>query len=878
MKSKRPPVLFEWLIKLFFPDKGSYSTVGDMQEQYTYIRKTDGFVAAKWWYTKEVLRSIVPMFVQSILGGVSMIKNYLKISYRNLIRYKTYSVINILGLAVGLMCCILIYLYTVDELSYNKFFDNTENIYRMVNINFDNNGNITRKYQSGPAVLRETLPEYFNDSIERITTIMHRSGVIKKDDNMFNERVMFADQNFFETFSYQLIYGNASTVLKDENNIVITEEIAIKYFGNEFPLGKELKGIFGEVEKVFTVSGVVGELTWNSTYNFDFVVNIENQRLFYNDNPGSHRLKNLGDFSSTIIVTLKKGVDVKSLNDQFDRYVSQIFEKDLPLHRRFNKITSDQLPITFRLQNISEVRYDNSVYGGKDISTLYILIAIASIVLFIACINFMNLSIGRSSIRFKEVAVRKVIGAKRRDLFKQFWSESISISMISMMIGLILTYFVLPLFNELSGKELKFSMFLNLENVGVILFLGMLVGTFAGIYPSLILSKIDPEKIFRGRFYFGGKNIFTKSLVLIQFALSVILIVSTIVLSEQINYMLGKDLGYDKGGIVTIHVQERTPERSHAIVKSYSDKVKNYSSINEISSTSDAFGKNNISYSYIRKDEQRVLVRRYNVDDNYFDLMNLELIAGRAFSSSLITDTASVIINEACAEELGLTNPIGEEIRLFNKIPLRIIGVVKNYNFESLHEKITPVILYSRPDFGRYFVLVRVNTLNISKTIKFLNSSWNEVNPAKPFNYSFLDDDLKMLYEEDKKWQSIIGFSSMLSILIACMGVFGLTTTTISKKVKEIGIRKVLGAGIIQIVQLITKDFLLLIVAANILAWPCAYYIMKNVLQDYHCRISIGIEYFMFAGISTIGIAIMTVLYLTLKAAHKNPVESIRTE
>ncbi len=877
-KIYRAPYLSELLLKLFFPDRGNYTTVGDLAETFNFIAAEDGLFRARIWYYGQFYKSIIPIIINLCYWGVEMFLNYIKIAFRNLLKYKAFSVINIIGLSTGLMCAVLIYLYTVDELSHNKVYDNSENIYRLVNINYDNEGNVTRKFHSAPAVLREILPEYFEGSIKRVTTIMHRRGVIKKDDNLFNERVMFAEHNFFETFSYPLIYGDASSILKNENNIVITEEIANKYFGNEFPVGKELRGVFGEVEKAFTVSGVAKNPKENSSYVFDFIVNIENQRLFYNDNPGSHRLKNLGDFSAKIIVTLNEGINVSLLNNQFERFVNQTFEKDLPLHRRFNEITSDQIPFTFGLQNIRNVRFDNSVYGGKDISTLYILIGIATIVLFIACINFMNLSIGRSSIRFKEIGVRKVIGAKRRDLFKQFWSESVLISLVSMVFGLLLTYLVLPIFNELSGKELEFSMFINPMNLLAILILTLFVGTIAGIYPSLILSKIQPVKIFRGNFNFGGKNFFTKSLILTQFSLSIFLIISTIVLSDQINYMLNKDVGYDKEGIITVEVQERTAERSNAVVDNYFNKIKNYNSVLGVSATNDAFGKHSSSRSYIHKDDKQVLVRRYNVDHNYFDLLNIELIEGRNFSRNLSTDTSSVIINEACAKELGLANTVGEEVKLFDRIPLKIIGITKDYNFQSLQERISPVILYSRPDFGRYFILAKVSAINISETLEFMKSKWSEVSPNKPFNYSFVDDDLKALYEEDKKWQSIIGFSSVLSILIACMGVFGLMTITISKKVKEIGIRKVLGASVIQIVNLLTKDFLKLIIVANIIAWPLAYYVMQKVLQDYYYRISIGIEYFLTAGISTIFIALLTVLYLTVKAAVKNPSDSIRTE
>lgn len=877
-KKISPPYLAELLMRFFFPDCGSLTTIGDMNEIFNHIAASQGLFKAKIWYIMETLKSIIPLLLHSLLWGSTMLKNYIKIAFRNLFKYKTYSVINILGLSVGLTCCILIYLYSVNEFSYDRFHKDNDNIYRLISDRYDASGAVVDIAGNTPAVMREFIPEFFGDKVEQVTTIMTRYGVLVYGDKHFEERVRFVESNFFEMFSFPLLIGSKERVLKNEGSIVLSESNAIKYFGNEDPLGKDIKIIFGNVQKVFAVTGIAEDAPSNSSIQFDFLINIENQREFYTPNPDTHRLKSTGDFSAYNYIRVKAGTNPEFFNKQFDRFVYKYYEKDLPIWRKFGKLPEDQLPFTFKMENIKDIHFNNSVYGGKDISALYTLMAIALIVLIIACINFMNLSLGRASFRFKEIGVRKVIGANRKQLLNQFWSESIIITFISMFAGIILSIAVLPVFNEISEKDFTILSFFSPVNLAALILLCLIVGTIAGSYPSFIMSRAQTVSIIKGQYKFGGRNFITKSMIVLQFSLSILLIVSTFILSDQIDFMINKDLGYNKDGIISVQLQERTPEESIIIANEFKNNISNYSNVKQVSAVSEAFGGGNRSHSPIYYNNKQIMIRRINVDYNFFKTMEIDLQDGRIFSEEFITDTSSIIINQSCLKELGVQNPLGEEVKLFDRIPFKIIGVVEDFNFDPLNEEVEPAIFYIRPQFTYNYALVKIAPQNVSRTIEHLQESWNEIQPDKPFLFSFMNEDLKNFYEEDLKWQAIISYSSAFALIIACMGIFGLTSITISRKIKEIGIRKVLGASAATIVNIILKEFATLILIANLIAWPTAYFIMNNILEDYYYRISIGAEYFIIAGLISISLAVITILYLTLRAAFSNPIDSLRAE
>ncbi|KAB2847021.1 MAG: FtsX-like permease family protein [Melioribacteraceae bacterium] len=870
MKSNKkisPPFLAELIMKFFFPDYGKFTTLGDLNETFYFIAERDSLLKAKFWFWEQTLKSTIPLFINSFIWGMNMFQNYIKIAFRNLFKYKTYSAINILGLSVGLACTILIYLYTENELSFDKFQKDNENIYRLTHFQLNAAGNKNNGGSSTPAVLREHLPEFFGDRIERVTTLMSGRGALNYNGNQFKEDITYVESNFFEMFTFPLIIGAKESVLINENSIVLTERSAKKYFGEENPIGKDIEAIFGDIKQIFTVTGIAENPPSNSSIQFDFLINIENMSVFYNEDPYSHRLKTLGDFSAENFIKVKEGTTPQFFNKQFARFTLQYFDKELPMWRKFMNIPEEKLPFTFQLQNIKDIHFDTSISEGKDIMALYILIGIAFIVLFIACINFMNLSLGRSSFRFKEIGIRKVIGANRKQLLKQFWSESVLITLISMSAGIILSIIVMPEFNKISGKDFSVIDFFSPVNIAALILLSLIVGTIAGSYPSLIMSRAGVVSIMKGQFKLGGKNFFTKSLIVVQFALSILLMISTFILSDQIDYMINKDLGYNQDGIISVQLQELTPEENQKVAQNFKNKIANYSNIKQVSIVSEAFGGGYRAHSPFYYKQKQIMTRRINADYNFLETMKINLLQGRNFTKELSTDSSSVIINETCLKEIGLENPIGEEIKLFDSIPLKIIGVVKDFNFDPLREKVMPAIIYTRPDLDIDFALIKVSPQNINSTIKFLQTSWNEINPDKPFLFSFMNDDLRKFYEEDKKWQAIISYSSAFALIIACMGIFGLTAITITKKIKEIGIRKILGASVLSIINIILKEFALLIVIANLIAFPAAYYAMSKLLQQYYYRISVEPAYFISAGIISFSLAVIHNTLFNIKSS-----------
>lgn len=876
-KEHKPPWLARTILKWFFPDYGAYTTLGDLEEVYNHIAATEGRSKARWWYRMQVLKSVLPIIKNSFYLGVDMLYNYLKTAVRNLVKYKVFSAINIAGLAVGLMCTIFIYLYVVGELSYDRFHEKSEQLYRLTTVWYEEGGGIMNKGPATPPVVAPGIASYFNN-IEEYVRIKRRSAVVKSGGDLFGEHTHFTDPNFFEVFTFPLIMGSAEAVLIDENAVVLNKNTAVKYFGEDDPVGKEIQITWGEISKVFTVSGVAENPPASSTIQFDILINMNNLRLFNTDNPGSHQLTNKGDFSAHTYFTLSDASGPQFNNARFDEFTRRFFADVLDEFIRFTGTGKEGLPFTFELNNIKDVHLDTTTYDGTDPQNIYILSGIALIILFIASINFTNLSIGRSSVRFKEIGMRKVMGATRKQLVRQFWSESVLITFIAMGLGLLLAIIFIPVFNEVSGKELSISDFLNPVNISVIIGFAFIIGIIVGSYPALVMSAMKPVSIMKGMVKISGKSFFTKGLVVLQFSLSIFLIISSIILSEQIEFMLNKDLGFDTEGVVTVHLNERSPEPSHKAAERFLNEVRNYSNIISASATSSPFGGMYSASSYIYHNDEKYLIRRYNIDENFFGTMDINLLEGRNFSPEMSTDTSSLVINKTLAKELGVENPLGEEIMLFGRIPMRVIGVVEDFNFNDLRQPVSPAIMYVRPDFWYAGVVLKVRKENISETIEYLKESWKDVSADKPFTYTFMDEDLAEFYNKDKQWRAILSYSSVFAIIIACMGIFGLTTITISRRIKEIGIRKVLGAKAVQIVNMILGEFVLLIGIANLLAWPAAYLLMQNILRDYHYRIDIGYEYFVIAGAASVAVATITVLYLVLKAAFANPVDSLRTE
>jgi putative ABC transport system permease protein len=561
--------------------------------------------------------------------------------------------------------------------------------------------------------------------------------------------------------------------------------------------------------------------------------------------------------------------------DKFPNFTSLYYAPYIEKARSRRDWKGKGSPLSFELQPIASVHLDPYVKGSLNLSAIFILSGIALIVLVIACINFMNLSISRASTRSLEVGLRKVLGAERRQLIHQFWGEFLIITGIAMVVGFILAEILLPTFNRLSGRILSLREIFQPSNILILLALFIIVGIASGSYPALVMSRFRPVEILRGKLRIGGKKPLTRALVIVQFSLSVFLIIATIIMGRQIHFMLTADPGFKKEGVVVISTQEPEAEASNTTLKLFRDRLSQQPNIVSISGTSTRIG--NVGVYPFKKNGQEVEVYQNRVDYDFFKTMGIEVIQGRTFSPEFATDTEGVVVNERLLKELGIEDPLGKPLKGYY-MPLTIIGVVKDYIFEDFRNSILPALHHNKPTWGIKQILVRIPPQNISRTLSLLEKTWKDIQPDKPFLYSFLDDTMEAMYNEEKRWGAIVGYSSALAVIIACMGIFGLTSISVNRRTKEIGIRKVLGASVPQIINILTREFIWLVGIANIISWPLAYFAMKTLLDNYYYRISLGPQYFILAGVLSLLIAMLTTIFLAARAAVANPVESLHYE
>jgi putative ABC transport system permease protein len=800
-----------------------------------------------------------------------MFKNYLKIAIRNLTKQKIYSAINILGLAVGLTGAVLIFLFVRNELSYDRFHKNTENLHRVYVIWHAEDGSIDRTFRGVTMPMGPAMEEYFPEITHSIR-VNSNNATIRAEGKLFSEKVTQVDKYFFQAFSFPLIAGNPTSVFSQANAMVLTENHARKYFGNINPIGKTLTLISGQEQSDFVVTGVSAQPPSNSTITFDILIDIESgNRLQMN----KMWQDNWGAFGWQTYVLLNDRDSMGSALDKFPNFTSLYYAPLIEKVRSRQDWKGKGSPLSFGLQPIANVHLDPYVTGSLNLSAIFILSGIAFIVLVIACINFMNLSISRASTRSLEVGMRKVLGAERRQLIHQFWGEFLIITGIAMVVGFVLAEILLPTFNRLSGRILSLREIFQPSNILILLALFIIVGIASGSYPALVMSRLRPVEILRGKLRIGGKKPLTRALVIVQFSLSVFLIIATIIMGRQIHFMLTADPGFKKEGVVVISTQEPEAEASNATIKLFRERLSQQPNIVSISGTSTRIG--NVGVYPFKKDGQEVNVYQNRVDYDFFKTMGIEVVQGRTFSPEFATDTEGVVVNERLLKELGIEDPLGKPLKGYY-MPLTIIGVVKDYIFEDFRNSILPALHHNKPTWGINQMLVRISPQNISGTLSLLEKTWKGIQPDKPFLYSFLDDTMEAMYNEEKRWGAIVGYSSALAVIIACMGIFGLTSIAVNRRTKEIGIRKVLGASVPQIINILTREFIWLVGIANIISWPLAYFAMKALLDNYYYRISLGPQYFILAGVLSLLIAVLTTIFLAVKAAVSNPVESIRYE
>jgi putative ABC transport system permease protein len=841
-----PPKLGQKVLALLSHYETEYSVSGDCGEEFEEREREKGRSRALLWYWGQVAFSLAAYSRISTSIGVAMIKNYMKITWRNIRNNKIYSFINIMGLAVGMACCILILLWVQDELKFDKFHENYSDLYRTIP---ELQG---AKYASNPLALAGVFKEQYPE-VRQMARYCQRYWLIKYGDKIFNENGALVDDDFLKMFTFPLVKGTPETVLASQDSIVLTERTAAKYFGSQDPVGKSLS-INNNTQLI--VTGILRDVPKNSHLQFDFLASM---RLM------GERGEISWSYEAQTYALLEKNI---SLPDFAVKISGFVMEHD----KRTNQ------KVVLHIQPLSKVHL-YSLNGTDPIIYIYIFLTIAVAILTIACINFINLTTARSNTRAKEIGMRKVVGAEKADLIGQFMGESIILSAIALLVAIGLVYLFLPAFNRIAEKQMTLNITGNVSTllllVGIVLFTGLASGS----YPAFMLSSFKPANVLKkGKLRSGsGGLVLRRILVVGQFTATIVLIIGTIVMYKQLNYIRHKDIGLDRDQVVTISMNRELREA----YKSFKNEIKQNPNVINVSAARRIptnIGHMNPVYWEGKGPEDYVTMTDASVDYDYFETLGMQIIQGRSFSEEYATDAENYVLNEEAAMITGLESPIGKMFSCWEDEG-KIIGIVKNFHASSLHSEIEPVIFTLSQRHGSHaYIFVKIRPDDVPGTISYLEKKAAEFAPNNLFEYSFLDDEFNRQYGNDQRRGEIYRYFTILAIFVSCLGLFGMASFTAEQRTKEIGIRKVLGASITNIISLISKDFLALLLAANVIAWPVAYYLMDKMLNNYAYRTSIALWIFIVSSAIAVFIALLTVCVKILRVAHSNPVDSLRYE
>jgi predicted permease len=846
-KSKtNSPKLGQWLLSYLTRYEEEHSASGDCGEEFKERAREYGRPRALLWYWGQVLYAFVAYSKLSTVIGAAMFKNYFKITWRNIKNSKIYSFINIMGLAVGMACCILILLWIQDELSYDKFHKNYSDIYRT--IPELQNTKLSANPLALAAVFKEQYPE-----VRQITRVCQRNWLLKYGDKIFNENGALVDEDFLKVFTFPLIKGTPETVLAGRESVVLTERAAARYFGTQDPIGKSLS-INNNTELI--VTGVLKDVPSNSHLQFDFLASMELM---------GDRGHTSWSYEARTYAVLEKSVSNQDFAEKISGFVME-----------HDKRTNQK--VVLHIQPLSKVHL-YSLNGTDPIIYVYIFLTIAIAILIIACINFINLSTARSNTRAKEIGMRKVVGAERVDIIRQFMGESLILSTIALLVAIGLVSLLLPAFNNLAQKQLTLGIAGNVSTllllVGIILFAGLVSGS----YPAFMLSSFKPVNILRrGKLQSGaGGFVLRKILVVSQFTATIVLIIGTIIMYKQLNYIRNKDIGLDRDHVVAISM-DRELRQNYRSIKNEIKRNPNVINVSAARRYPTGIGHFNPVYWEGKGPEDYVTMTDASVDYDYFETLGMKIIQGRSFSEDYATDGENYVLNEEALRITGLESPIGKLFSCWEDEG-KIIGIVKNFHANSLHSEIGPVIFTLSQRHGSHrYIFVKIRPNDLTGTLAFLEGKAAEFAPNSLFEYRFLDDVFDGQYRGDQRRGEIYKYFTFLAIFISCLGLFGMASFTAEQRTKEIGIRKVLGASIANIMMMISKDFLMLLVVSNIIAWPIAYFLMSSLLNNYAYRTSIAAWIFIASGVTAIFVALLTVGIKIVRAAYANPVDSLRYE
>ena len=811
-----------------------------------------------------------------------MLKNYFKIAVRNLWKNKGYSAINIFGLAIGLCTCLLIALYITDELGYDRFYKNADRIFR-INTDVRMGGANVHMAQTSDMMGQLLKKDY--PQVEEYTRLYSNEGnkFIKKGNEFIDEKnVANADSTFFNVFTLPALEGDTKTALNEPYTLVINESTAKKYFGTSDAVGKMIETNENN-STLYKVTAVIKDIPHNSHFNFDFIFSMDNVQYPWG---------NFLSMNHQTYIVLKEGTDYKAFEKNFEQVIDKYV---LPQAKEYMNIASmDEFEkagnkLGFSLMPLTDIHLHSDrtpeLGVNGNIQYVYIFSAVALFILLIACINFMNLSTARSSGRAKEVGIRKVLGTEKMALVRQFLTESIIMAVIAMLFAVIISWLTLSVFNNISGKSLSIGELLKPQYLLFLLILPFAVGALAGIYPAFYLSSFRPIVILKGKINAGFKRSnLRNALVIFQFTTSIILIIGTIIVYRQLNFIQNTKLGFNKDQLLVINGTGalKSPEAFKTDVSKMAGvngaTFSGFLPVGGSSRTDNTYSKEAVMDS-----KNGLNMQSWTIDQDYINVMGMEMIKGRNFSKEFGTDSSAMIINETTARLLGYENPVGKKLYTYfqdqfstSLISYNIIGVVKNFHFESLKQTIGPLCF--RMGISSSSTSFKVTTTDIKSLVSNVENKWKTMAPGMPFSYQFLDEAFNNMYRNEQRIGTVAITFAILSILIACLGLFGLATYMAEQRTKEIGVRKVLGASVGNIVSMLSKNFLKLVIISSIIAFPVSWWAMHRWLQDFAFRISIGWWVFVVAGVAAIVIALITISFQAVKAAIVNPVKSLRTE
>ena len=863
-RSNQPPRLAEKILQMILPDGGWDTPLGDFEEYYKNMAREKGSTFARFWYWSQVIKLIPEELLNFLYWRSIMISNYLKIALRNIKRHKIYSFINIIGLAIGMACCILVFLYVSHELSYDKYHQDGERIFRIAQKIQKDSAELDTARVATPLIpaVRESFPEV--ESAVRFQLATWDSLVEREETKYYEDWVMIAENDIFDVLTIPFIRGNPEKALDRPRTVVITESVAQRYFGHENPIGQTLKLWGNQVE----ITGVVSDYPKNTHLKYDIIISLN----------GFERTWNLDNWEWTgfyAYVKLKPNVDPKYFENKI-RHIAGIYAKE--------KLEERGQEFTFYLQPLSSIHLHSNLVSEigspGNPRDIYIFSVIGILILLISCINFTNLATARSANRAIEVGVRKVVGAHRSQLTRQFLLESMLASFVSLLGSLLVVAIALPYFNMLTGQNFERHELFNPVILLILLAFSVCVGFLAGSYPAFLLSRFLTVSVLKGARRLDSKgDMLRKVLVVAQFSITIFLVIGTLTVYRQISFMKNKHLGFDKNQKLIIP----------ASVEDRSESIKNeftlYPSITGATACWNVPGRlaNLIEARLVGGIEEKTQsMNFYYVDSDFLPEYKIEMIAGRAFQRDILTDIEDTfILNETAYKAFGFSSPeeaIGKKMYEGGSGGIgTIIGVTEDFHYKGLQAKVEPLVLQWRPNYFSYLSLT-VKTENLSETISFVKKKWNELQLGGLFTYFFLDEDFNSHYQSEESLGRLYAALTVLAIFLSCLGLAGLSSFTAEQRTKEIGIRKALGASVPNILILLVSDFIKWVVAASIIAWPVAYFVIHKWLQGFAYRTNPNLWIFGLSAGFALFIAILTVSYQSVKVAITDPVNSLRYE